>query len=53
MVHNIFLNRTCGVLVCQQNVALAIMNKTEVSPDEGRTDTRLTLDDATVQSQSK
>ena len=35
MVHDMFPNRTCGVLVCQQNVTLALSSKMEVSPDEG------------------
>ena len=53
MVHDMFPNRTCGVLVCQPNVTLALTTKMEVSPDEGRTEARLTLDDATLQSQSR
>ena len=48
-----FLNRTYGILVCQLNITLALTSKTEVSPDEGQTDARLALDDATLQSQSK
>ena len=53
MVHDMSLNRTCGILVCQPNVTLDLTSKTEVSPDEGRTDARLALDDATLQSQSR
>ena len=53
MVHDMFPNRTCGVLVCQPNVTLALTRKTKVSPDEGRTDARLALDDAILQSQSR
>ena len=48
MVHNMFPNRTCGVLAYQPNVILALMSKTEVSPDEGRTNAKLALDDATL-----
>ena len=48
MVHDMFPNRTCGVLVCLPNVALALTTKMEVSPDEGRTEARLALDDATL-----
>ena len=50
MVHDMFPNRTCGVLVYQKNVTLALTSKMEVSLDEGRTDTRLVLDNATLQS---
>ena len=46
MVHDIFPNRTCGV--CQPNVTLTLTSKMEVSLDEGRTDARLALDDATL-----
>ena len=52
-MHDIYLNRTCGVLVCQPNVTLALTSKTKVSLDEGRTDVRLTIDDVTLQSQSR
>ena len=52
MVHDMSPNRTCGILVCQPNVTLALTSKTKVSLDEGRTDVRLALDDATLQSQS-
>ena len=52
-MHDMFPNRTCGVLICQPNVALALTSKTEVSPNEGRTDARLASNDATLQSQSK
>ena len=48
MVHDLFPNRTCGVLVCQPNVTLALTTRTEVSPDEGRIDARLAMDDATL-----
>ena len=48
MVHDMFSNRTSGVLVCQLNVTIALTSKTKVSPDEGRTDTRLALDNATL-----
>ena len=53
MVHDMFPNPTRGVLVCQLNVTLALTSITEVSLDEGQTDTRLALDDATLQSQSR
>ena len=53
MVHDMSPNRTCVVLVCQPNVTLALMSKTEVFSDEGRTDARLALDDATLHSQSR
>ena len=53
MIHDMFPNHTCGVFVYQQNVTLALMSKTKVSPDEGRTDTRHALDDAILQSQSR
>ena len=53
MVHDMFPNCTCGVLIYQLNVTLAITSKIEVSPDEGRTNARLALDDVTLQSQSK
>ena len=48
MVHDMFPNHTYDLLVYQPNVILALTSKTEVSPDEGRTDTRLTLDDVTL-----
>ena len=51
-MHDISLNRTYDILVCQPNVALTLMSKIEVSLDEG-TDVRLALDDATLQSQSR
>ena len=53
MVHDRFPNRNCGILVCQPNVTLALTSKMEVSPDDGRTNARLALDDATLQSQSR
>ena len=53
MVHDMFPNPTRGVLVCQLNVTLALTSITEVSLDEGQTDTILALDDATLQSQSR
>ena len=49
-MHDTSPNRTCGVLVYQPNVALAPTSKMEVSPDEGKIDAKLTLDDATLQS---
>ena len=52
-MHDLSLNRTCGVLVSQPNVTLVLTGMTKVSPDEGRTDARLTLDDVTLQSQSR
>ena len=52
MMHDMFSNRTCGILVYQPNVILALMSKMEVSLDEGRIDTRLALDNVTLQSQS-
>ena len=48
MVHDMFPNLSCDLLVCQPNVTLALTSKTEVSPAEGRIDTRLTLDDVTL-----
>ena len=48
MVHDMSLNRTYGVLVYQPNVTLALMSKTEASSNEGRTDARFALDDATL-----
>ena len=53
MVHDMFLNRTCGDLVYQPNVTLALTSKTEVSPNEGQTEARLAWDDATLQSQRR
>ena len=53
IVHDMFLNRTCGVLVYQPNVTLALTSKTEASPNEGRIEARLAQDDATLQSQSR
>ena len=41
-------NGTCGILVYQLNVTLALTSKTEVSHDEGRTNARLAIDDATL-----
>ena len=52
-MHDMSPNRICGVLVCQPNVTLVLMGMTKVSPDEGRTDARLTLDDVTLQSQNR
>ena len=53
MVHDMFPNRTCDVLVYQPNVTLALTSKMEVSPYDGRTNARLTLDDATLKSQRR
>ena len=53
MVHDMFPNRTCGVLIRQPNVTLALTRKMEVSLDEGCINARLALDDATLQSQSR
>ena len=53
MVHDMFPNRTCSVLVYQPNATLDLTSKTKVSLDEGLTDIRLALDDATLQSQSR
>ena len=52
MVHDMSPNRTCGFLVYQSNVTFTLTIKMKVSPDEGRTNTRLALDDDTLQSQS-
>ena len=48
MVYDMFPNLSCDFLVCLPNVTLALKSKTEVSVDEGRTDTRFTLDDVTL-----
>ena len=53
MVHDMCPNRTCGVLVCQPNVTLALTSKREVFLNEGRIDARFALDNATLQSQSR
>ena len=53
MVHDMFPNCTCSVLLCQPNVTLALTSKMEVSLDGGRTDTRLALDDAALHSQNR
>ena len=50
MVHDMSPNRTCGVLVYQPSVTLTLTSKTGVPTDEGRTDARLALDNATLQS---
>ena len=34
MVHDMFPNRTFGILICQPNVTLALTSKTKVSPDD-------------------
>ena len=52
-MHDISSNRTCGVLICQANVTLALTSKTEVSHDDGRTNARFALDVVTLQSQSR
>ena len=51
MGHDMFPSHACGVLVYQPNVTLALTSKTEVSLDEGQINARLTLDNATLQSQ--
>ena len=48
IMHDTSPNHTCGFLVYKLNVALALSSMMEVSPDKGRTDTRLALDDATL-----
>ena len=52
IMHDTSLNRTCGFLVCKLNVALALSSMMEVSPDEGRADSRLASNDATLQSKA-
>ena len=47
-MHDTSPNRTCGVLVYQLNVALALSSKIEVSLDEGRTNSRFAPDDVTL-----
>ena len=34
MVHDMFPNRTFGILICQLNVTLALTSKRKVSPDD-------------------
>ena len=47
-MHDMSPNRTCGVLVCQPSIALALTSKTKVFSNESRIDARLALDDATL-----